>query len=110
MASTDKRKQSLYFADDMLNEIMKEAIRLDRSLSWVMQCAWRVASKDVHKFPPVDRPVAASEASPEAPDGRLAPAPETQACSLPEPQPDPQVREFLVGKFENTQTMTQGCT
>jgi len=108
MASTDKRKQSLYFADDMLNEIMREAIRLDRSLSWVMQCAWRIASKEVRKFPPVDHPVAASGTGPETPDGWLAPAPETQTGSLPEPQPDPQVREFLRGKFENTHTMTQG--
>ena len=108
MANTEKRKQSLYFAEDMLNEIMTEAIRLDRSLSWVMQCAWRMASEEVRKFPPVDHPVAASGTGPKTPDGWLAPSPETQACSLPEPQPDPQVREFLRGKFENTQTMAQG--
>ena len=108
MASTDKRKQSLYFAEDMLNEIMTEANRLDRSLSWVMQCAWRMASSVIRKFPPVDQPVASSESSPKAPDTWLAPAPETETSSLPEPQPDPQVREFLKGKFENTQPMTQG--
>ena len=106
MASTDKRKQSLYFAEDMLSEIMTEANRLDRSLSWVMQCAWRLASKEVCKFPSVDHPVTASGARAKAPDGRLAPAPETQTSSLPEPQPDPRVREFLRGKFENAQTMT----
>jgi uncharacterized small protein (TIGR04563 family) len=108
MASIEKRKQSLYFADDMLNEITTEAIRLDRSLSWVMQCAWRLASKEIRKFPPVDPPVAASGTGPKTPDGWLAPAPETQTSSLPEPEPDPQVREFLRGKFETTQTMTQG--
>ena len=108
MAGTDKRKQSLYFADDMLNEIMTEAIRLDRSLSWVIQCAWRLASEEVHKFPPVEHPVTVSGTGPNTPDGWLAPAPETQTYSLPEPQPDPQVREFLRGKFENTGTMTEG--
>jgi len=108
MASTNKRKQSLYFADDMLNEIMMEAVRLDRSLSWVIQCAWRLASEEVRKFPPVVPPVTASGTGPKTPDGWLPPAHETQTCSLPEPQPDPQVREFLKGKFENTETMTQG--
>jgi uncharacterized small protein (TIGR04563 family) len=108
MASTDKRKQSLYFGDDMLNEIMAEANRLDRSLSWVMQCAWRMASSEVRKFPTVEHSVAASGSGPKTPDGWLAPAPETQAGPLPVPQPDPQVREFLRGKFENTQAMTQG--
>jgi uncharacterized small protein (TIGR04563 family) len=107
MASTDKRKQSLYFADDILDEIMAEAIRLDRSLSWVMQCAWRMASRELRKFPPADQ-LAASGAGPKTPDGRLAPAPEKQSSSLPEPQPDPQVRDFLRGKFEYTQPMTQG--
>ena len=33
MANTDKRKQSLYFPEEMLNEIQREAVRLDRSLS-----------------------------------------------------------------------------
>jgi uncharacterized small protein (TIGR04563 family) len=108
MASTDKRKQSLYFADDTLGEIMAEAIRLDRSLSWVIQCAWRLASREVRRFPPADHPATASGPGPRAPDGWLAPAPEKQSCSLPEPQPDPQVREFLRGKFEYAQTMTQG--
>jgi uncharacterized small protein (TIGR04563 family) len=108
MASTDKRKQSLYFADDMLSEIMAEANRLDRSLSWVMQCAWRVASSEVRKFPSVESPATAAGSGPTAPEVRLAPAPEAQAGSLPEPQPDPQVRDFLRGKFENTQAMTQG--
>ena len=33
MAGTEKQKQSLYFPEETLREIMKEAIRLDRSLS-----------------------------------------------------------------------------
>lgn len=108
MASTDKRKQSLYFAEDMLSEIMAEANRLDRSLSWVMQCAWRMAASEVRKFPSVEHDVAAPGSGPGTPDGSAAPAPETKTCPFPEPQPDPQVREFLRGKFENTLTMTQG--
>ncbi len=97
MAGTDKRKQSLYFPDEMLNEISKEAVRLDRSLSWMVQRAWRIASEEVGKFPSVDRLLAASQAAPRPP----APPPETQPVSAPERQPGSQVREFLSGKFEN---------
>lgn len=35
--STDKRKQSLYFPEAMLKELQREADRLERSLSWVVQ-------------------------------------------------------------------------
>lgn len=48
---TDKRKQSLYFPEAMLTEIKEEAIRLDRSLSWVVQRAWKVAKGEVKKLP-----------------------------------------------------------
>jgi uncharacterized small protein (TIGR04563 family) len=51
---SDKRKQSLYFPESMLKEIMGEAVRLDRSLSWVMQRAWQVARKDIKKIPSVN--------------------------------------------------------
>ena len=37
----DKRKQSLYFEDELLREILSEARRLDRSMSWVVAYAWR---------------------------------------------------------------------
>jgi uncharacterized small protein (TIGR04563 family) len=41
--SGDRRKQSLYFPEGMLEEIEREAIRQDRSLSWILQQAWRIA-------------------------------------------------------------------
>jgi uncharacterized small protein (TIGR04563 family) len=47
---TDKRKQSLYFQDGMLAEIIAEAHRLDRSMSWVVQRAWEIARKDIKKM------------------------------------------------------------
>lgn len=50
---TDKRKQSLYFPESMLQEIKEEAARLDRSLSWVVQRAWKLARLDVKKLPSV---------------------------------------------------------
>jgi uncharacterized small protein (TIGR04563 family) len=48
---TDKRKQSLYFPETMLVEMKEEAVRLNRSLSWVVQRAWKVARRDVRKMP-----------------------------------------------------------
>ena len=54
MANTDKRKQSLYFPEDMLEEISKEAMRQDRSLSWVVQQAWKIAKESIGRFPSVD--------------------------------------------------------
>ena len=51
---TQKFKQSLYFPSDMLSEIQDEAVRLDRSLSWVVQRAWKTAKTEIHKLPGVD--------------------------------------------------------
>lgn len=53
MPGTDKRKQSLYFPEDMLNEIQAEANRQDRSLSWIVQQAWRIARNEIARFPSV---------------------------------------------------------
>ena len=51
MAGTDKRKQSLYFPEDMLREIQEEANRQDRSLSWIVQQAWKIAKQELNKVP-----------------------------------------------------------
>ena len=53
MLQNDKRKQSLYFPEEMLKEIQDEAIRQDRSLSWIVQQAWRVARERVLKMPSI---------------------------------------------------------
>lgn len=54
MTGTDKRKQSLYFPEDMLKEIQDEAMRQDRSLSWIVQQAWRIARSEIGKFSSVN--------------------------------------------------------
>ena len=54
MPGTDKRKQSLYFPEDMLKEIQEEANRQDRSLSWIVQQAWRIARGEIMRFPSVN--------------------------------------------------------
>ena len=43
-------KQSLYFPGEMLNEIQQEAKRLDRSASWVVTHAWKLARGAVKKI------------------------------------------------------------
>jgi len=54
MATSDKRKQSLYFPEEMLLEIKAEAQRQDRSLSWIVQKAWKLARTDIAKYPSVN--------------------------------------------------------
>jgi len=51
MATADKRKQSLYFPEEMLAEIQAEAARLDRSLSWIVQRAWKFARAKLEAVP-----------------------------------------------------------
>jgi uncharacterized small protein (TIGR04563 family) len=50
---SDKRKQSLYFPEAMLQEIKDEAMRLDRSLSWIVQRAWKLARPEIRRIPSV---------------------------------------------------------
>jgi uncharacterized small protein (TIGR04563 family) len=105
MAGTDKQKQSLYFPKDMLAEIMREAVRLDRSLSWMVQQAWRIARSDVGKLPSIDHVLAPPELgreprSPVAREARRGSEPQGAAERAVEREPSAQVLEFLRGKFE----------
>ena len=56
MANNDKRKQSLYFPEEMLREIQSEATRQDRSLSWVVQRAWKSSRKELARIPSANDP------------------------------------------------------
>ena len=51
---SDARKQSLYFPEDMLRQMQEEAIRQDRSLSWIVQRAWRLSRARVARIPAPD--------------------------------------------------------
>ncbi len=53
-SKSDKRKQSLYFPESMLQEIKEEAARLDRSLSWIVQRAWKLARLEIKRLPSVN--------------------------------------------------------
>ncbi len=98
MAATEKQKQSLYFPEDTLREIMREATRLDRSLSWTVQQAWRVAREEIRRFP-------SANPSGEGDHDPLSLVREGQAAGqrgadVDRRHPSAQVREFLKGKFD----------
>ena len=46
-----KRKVTLYFNAAMLSETQREAIRQDRSVSWIIQAAWKIARDEVRRLP-----------------------------------------------------------
>jgi uncharacterized small protein (TIGR04563 family) len=48
-----KKKVTLYFSAAMLEETQREAIRQDRSISWIIQAAWRMSRDEVRKLPSV---------------------------------------------------------
>ena len=52
-SNADNRKQSLYFPGNMLQEMQEEAARLDRSLSWVVQRAWKMSKAGIAHIPSV---------------------------------------------------------
>jgi uncharacterized small protein (TIGR04563 family) len=103
MAATEKQKQSLYFPEDTLREIMVESNRLDRSLSWTVQQAWRLARTEVRKFPSVDQPGGAGR------EPTVSPVRERRAAApldidVERVRASAQVREFLKGKFDRELT------
>lgn len=51
------QKQSLYLPQELLDALRAEAVRLDRSLSWLIQRCVRVALPDVRALQAVDEPV-----------------------------------------------------
>jgi uncharacterized small protein (TIGR04563 family) len=106
MAANDKLKQSLYFPDEVLGEIMREANRLDRSLSWTVQQAWRIARTEVRKFPSAGwRAPAPAAAAPAPSFSRPEPTrAEPRAMERDLREPSTQVLEFLRGKFDNEVT------
>ena len=48
---SQKRKVTLYFNSAMLAETQKEALRQDRSISWIIQASWRIARDVVKQMP-----------------------------------------------------------
>ncbi len=49
--TSQKKKVTLYFNSAMLAETQKEALRQDRSISWIIQAAWRIGRDEVKRMP-----------------------------------------------------------
>jgi uncharacterized small protein (TIGR04563 family) len=59
-----KVKLTLYFPEELLKEAQHEAERQDRSISWIVQQAWRIARERIKTYPSIDAlslPVAAAD-------------------------------------------------
>jgi uncharacterized small protein (TIGR04563 family) len=67
-----KKKVTLYFSSSMLEETQREAIRQDRSISWIIQAAWRMSRDEVRKLPDVAGAVTPPASPPQPP---VAPTP-----------------------------------
>jgi uncharacterized small protein (TIGR04563 family) len=50
----EKKKQSLYFPVEMLDEMQNEADRQERPLSWIMQQAWKLSRDRIMTYPAVE--------------------------------------------------------
>lgn len=95
----EKQKQSLYFPEDTLREITREATRLDRSLSWTVQQAWRLAREEVRKFPPADRGAGPERSA--TPEHARPADPHLPGDDGDQIRASAQVQEFLRGKFDH---------
>ncbi len=51
MAGRPSRRQALYFPAEMLEELQRESQRQDRSISWLIQQAWKVARAEMRSMP-----------------------------------------------------------
>jgi uncharacterized small protein (TIGR04563 family) len=49
-----KCKQSLYFPQGVIDEMHAEAKRQDRSMSWLVQMAWKIARHELMAMPSHD--------------------------------------------------------
>jgi len=50
-AASQGERQSIYFPKDMAEEIKAEALRQDRSISWIIQKAWRISRPKMKQLP-----------------------------------------------------------
>ena len=46
-----KKKLTLYFPENLVNETKQEALRHDRSMSWIIEMAWRIARDQIESMP-----------------------------------------------------------
>lgn len=58
-----KKKMTLYFSEELISQTKQEALRQDRSLSWIMEVAWKIAKERLETMPGVDEFIDDFEAS-----------------------------------------------
>ena len=83
------RRQALYFPTEMLGELQAQAMRQDRSISWLIQQAWRIGRSELQRVPgttdylagrsvehgaPAPQALSPTAHSPEPSAGSVAPA------------------------------------
>ena len=66
MSGTDKRKHNVHFSPAILEEIERAATRLDRSLSWIVQKAWKLARGEIMRVSSVGGKNARAQDVPQA--------------------------------------------
>lgn len=49
-----RQKKSLYVTADMVEELERESARLDRSESWLIQLAWKIALAKIKAMPSLE--------------------------------------------------------
>lgn len=49
-----KKKLTLYVTEDLLQETKQEALRQDRSISWILEQAWRMSKDRLKSVPGVE--------------------------------------------------------
>ncbi|MCA9563396.1 MAG: TIGR04563 family protein [Myxococcales bacterium] len=50
-----KVKMTLYLPEDLLEQAQEEAERQDRSVSWLMQQAWRLSYERLQDYPSIEQ-------------------------------------------------------
>ncbi len=50
-----RKKMTLYMSEELVQETKQEAMRQDRSMSSVMELAWKVARERLKAIPPRDQ-------------------------------------------------------
>ena len=49
-----KKKMTLYLPEDLVEQTRREAGRQDRSLSWIMELAWKIAHEKIQEMPGIE--------------------------------------------------------
>ena len=70
MTTSETRRQNLYFPGDMLTELQNEGKRQDRSISWLIQQAWRIGRKEMRRIPSTTDYLPDFKADEESPDDK----------------------------------------